>query len=693
MRSIIRFALLLLFVLSAYGQTAPHTACGNGDFEGELTTAEWNGADGCVVSTGVPNFLNFGLFPGPIAVDDAHQTRVDALQKDDGTNIIERVAPVDRNGAVGGSKFAVRIGNAVTGNDGSCPGDGGTEKLTKTFIVTQMVVPFWYAVVLQNPNHGELEDPSFYVVIKDGQGNDITAGLVDLGNGKPVLTSNDPYLAVAPNGLRYTPWACKQIRFKPEHLGKVVTVEFVTEDCAQGGHYGYAYIDNFCGVCQGPDPTGTISFNESESTDCGRGRICFDYTLPTVGGQTGSVTVTLDVIQNGAIVDSLTKTENSGTRLCFDIDPANMPKLSTAAGGFDFAATGAFTFSGSTSPKFVGSLPDGTKQGSNNDYRIACDSEGCCPGPNLIRNGHFEAGSDGSFISSYTIDSGPFTSNSVLPGELAVLNGSEAGAVASTWNAIDAAACNFNGGFLAKFLAVNGSTGQGGSKMVWSESLPVVGGKQYLFCASFKNLPQCAFDVKPKVDIRFIGVPATTAPLVVNASSGPCDWTQYQQSILVPSNVSLLTIEIHLDETALGDGNDLAIDAISLQEMLPANPALVQLNIASANMTATTYELTATPANGQPLSHYWEVCELDAAGNCIAATQVVNPPKWFPTGANSFPGYQQGTFNPSFTAPGTFTIGKRYMIRYGVFGTCTRFTDSRWIVSFQYGALRVTPTV
>ena len=45
-----------------------------------------------------------------------------------------------------------------------------------------------------------------------------------------------------------------------------------------------AIIDNFCGVCAGPDSTGTISFNESESTDCGRGRICFDYTLPTAGG-------------------------------------------------------------------------------------------------------------------------------------------------------------------------------------------------------------------------------------------------------------------------------------------------------------------------------------------------------------------------------------------------------------------------
>lgn len=688
MKWIIRIALLVSFAVAAHGQTAPHTACGNGDFEESLTTAEWNGADGCVVSTGVPSFTNFGLSSGAIDLDAAHQTRVDALVKDERTKIIARVAPVDRNGVLGASKFAVRIGNAVTGYGGSCPGDGGTEKLTKTFVVTQLVVPFWYAVVLQNPNHGDLEDPSFYVVVRDAAGNEIP-GLVDLGNGKPVLVSTDAFLETAPGGLRYRPWSCKQIVFRPEHLGKVVTVEFVTEDCAQGGHYGYAYVDNVCGVCEGPDPTGTISFTESESTDCGRGRICFDYTLPTAGGQTGSVKVTLDIIQNGVVVETLDKPTINGTKACFDIDPAAMPKLSAAAGGFDFAATGAFTLSNTSSPKFVGSLPDGTKPGANNDYKLVCDSEGCCPGTNLVRNGNFEAGSDGSFVSSYTIDGGPFTAGAIVPGELGVISGSEAGAISSSWNAVDASSCSTGG----KYLAVNGAIGQGGNKMVWSQSVPVVGGKEYRFCASFKNLPQCGFDVKPRVHVRFFGGTATTAPFPVNTAGGPCDWTQYQQSVLIPNNSALLTIEIHLDESGAGDGNDLAIDAISLQEMQSANPALVQLNIASANVTATTYELTATPQNGQPLPHYWEVCEVDAAGNCIAATQVVNPPKWFPQGPNNFAGYQQGAFNASLTAPGTFTIGKRYMVRYGVFSTCTRFTDSRWFFSFHYGALRVEPAL
>lgn len=68
---------------------------------------------------------------------------------------------------------------------------------------------------------------------------------------------------------------------------------------------------------------------------------------------------------------------------------------------------------------------------------------------------------------------------------------------------------------------------------------------------------------------------------------------------------------------------------------------------------------------------------------------IVNPAKWFPLGPNNFAGYNQGTFNALSNTPGTFTIGKNYMIRYGVFGLCTRFTDSRWFFRFEYGAARV----
>jgi hypothetical protein len=77
-------------------------------------------------------------------------------------------------------------------------------------------------------------------------------------------------------------------------VGKTVTVQFLTEDCALGGHYGYAYVDNFCGLCDDPS-SGSIKFAQAASTNCGPGKLCFDYTLRTAGNQTGTIQATLAI--------------------------------------------------------------------------------------------------------------------------------------------------------------------------------------------------------------------------------------------------------------------------------------------------------------------------------------------------------------------------------------------------------------
>lgn len=670
--------LVSLFVVSlalgAQAQTPPppNTECGEGELEAnQLTAAEWSGADGTFpAGSSIPttSFSFFGL-------RSPHQTLV--AKTADPLAPIDTAAGVGQSGNPNGSHFAVQLGNSQVNR--------GNERLSKTFLVTKKKFTFSYAVVLQDPDHPLNDKPSFQVVVKDASGT-VIANAVNLGNGSGVLSSNDPFLAPSPTtpGVKYRNWSCVEIDLS-NYLGKVVTVEFITKDCSQGGHYGYAYIDNICGTCSDPnDPAGSIAFDRASSTDCGRGKICYKYTLPAAGGKTGSVSIKLDIVQNGFVVYSTTQLQTSGTSYCFPIDPHNTPGVSLAAGGFDFIATGTFTLDSFSQSKSQGSLPDGTLAGTNNDYSIDCQ-EGCCPGPNLIRNGSFQGGNDGSFTSAYTHEPGPYLTGAVTPGEYAVLDATQSNTVSSAWLATNASSCSTSG----KYLAVNGATGQTGTKVAWSQTVPVVPGKEYRFCGYVRNLPQCAFDVKPRVAVTFSSPPNTTAPVVVNASaSNACDWTRIDRTVVIPANVVLLTIEIRLDETGSGDGNDLAIDELSLQEMQPAPQSFVQVNIASANLTATTYEMTATPP-AQPFSHYWEVCEVNSAGACIAATQVVNPPKWFPLGPNNFAGYNQGTFNASSTTPGTFTIGKNYMIRYGVFALCTRFTDSRWFFRFEYGAARV----
>lgn len=359
------------------------TPCGNGDFEPMLDLAEWQGAYGSFPGGTGYNGINFpglttGITPGnnPSNLADsdihdynAHQTWVSA-----GDDPFLHPA-INLPTTAPGSSGAVRIGNAVNGL--------GCELLSKTFVVTPALstVTFWYAVVFQDPGHPVSAQPFFWVRVTDASGA-IVPNAFDFGGGtdRLVADSTNPLFQQItfkdPIGLVvYRDWSCAQIDLSSQ-VGQQVTVEFVTGDCGYGGHFGYAYVDRFCGNCKG-SPAGNLTWNCEASTHCGPGQICFDYELPRTATQTGSVVITLDIYQNGApVAQLLSPLLTSGTTYCFAIDPATIPGLDPALGGFDFAATGSFAI-GSTALGSIkaGARPDGSISGANNDYRIAC--RGC----------------------------------------------------------------------------------------------------------------------------------------------------------------------------------------------------------------------------------------------------------------------------------------------------------------------------
>lgn len=640
-----------------YDPSAVNSACGNGDFEGGLLPAEWSGGHGVVDPSGNPNLAAFtgGLFPGLLTDMNAHQTLVPAgLDPNVG---ISTVAPTQ------GSTQAVRIGNAVNG--------AFSELLSKTFVVTPAtsVIRFSYAVVLEDPGHPPSQQPSFWVRVVDS--NDLVIpGAVDLGNGsdKAVADASNPFFqnTTGADGttIVYRDWSCAEINLS-SHIGKTVTVQFIIEDCTQTGHYAYGYVDNFCGLsCGGID--GTISFSPAASTNCGVGKLCFDYTLPQVGTQTGTIQVTLDIFQNGSYVTTL-NAQKVGTQYCVDIDQSTISGLS--AGSFDWIATANFAIGATQlAPKTVNSIVDNI-----GPYQTSCNT-GCCPGPNLVKNGDFEAGNV-DFTSAYANvpPTGP-----VLPGQYAVMNSTQASGAASSWNAQNPSSCSTTG----KFLVVNGATGQsGGFKVAWSQAVPVVPNRQYRLCVNLRNLPQCAMDVKPRIDIRVNG--ATPATAVISQSANGCDWKLETRGL--STSGSLFNLEILLDESSAGDGNDLAIDNISLQELLPASPAELLVNIASSNVTTTTYNITATPP-AQPHNFVWDLCEVNTAGNCVAGTQVSNG--WTTLGPTQFPGYI-GTSIPTGVGPGVFQVQKKYRAIYTVFGECTAPSSSTWYFGFSINARTV----
>jgi hypothetical protein len=185
--------------------------------------------------------------------------------------------------------------------------------------------------------------------------------------------------------------------------------------------------------------------------------------------------------------------------------------------------------------------------------------------------------------------------------------------------------------------------------------------------------------VKPRIDIRVNGGSPATTVISQNASNG-CDWKLESRGM--STSGALLNLEILLDETTAGDGNDLALDNISLQELVPASASEVLVNVASSNVTTATFNITATPP-AQVHNFVWDVCEVNPTGACVAGTQVSNG--WTTPGPTQFPGYV-GTSVPNGVGPGVFQVQKKYRAIYTVFGECTAPTSSTWYFGFSINA-------
>jgi hypothetical protein len=636
-----------------------NTICGNGDFESGLNTAEWDGAFGALGTNGEadPASMTEGITGGALTDLNAHQTIVTAGA--DPATGISMVAP-------GGSTKALRIGNNQAG--------GQSELISKRITVTnaQTIINFSYAVVFEDPNHSPVDQPAFWVrVIDCATGNEIT-GVVNLGNGnnKIIADAADPFFQSAQGGaIAFRNWSCGQINLSA-HIGKTVSVQYIVEDCAPGGHFGYAYLDNVCGACAGNQ--GSLSL--SRVSACGSGQICFNYTLPqNPAGQTGTAQISLNIYQNGVLLQTIPgPVLSSGSLYCFSVNPAAITGINDQLGGFDYTATATFGLNGFVFPFVLGNPPTGQVAGQNNDYRIYCIDQ-CCPGRNVVRNPGFEEGN--LYFSSAYLPQSVVAAGSVSPGKYGVITSSQALTVASAWNVN----CTNNG----RHLVVNGATGTGLNKIAWSQTVTVVQGKTYKFCADMKNLPQCSFDVKPKVDVVFSVPGFDLNDVIVNVPAGACNWQNVSQVITIPGNSGnlALTIRILLDEVTAGDGNDLAIDNITVVEIAPVPQADVLFNVAFTNVTASSFGISATPVAplGRNCGFYWEVGELDANDNYVPFTAVYNPPQWWSFNTNTFNGYN-GTSTLTGNNAGVFDIKKRYRIVYGRWCECAAWNSYAVIV-------------
>lgn len=187
----------------------------------------------------------------------------------------------------GGGTYSLRLGDEGTGWNAA--------KATYTFVVTPATELFiyHYAVVLEDPGHMPSLQP--YLEIK------LTIDGVDepCGYYYQAAAGNAPGFEYYQTGgqfsttIRYKNWSTNSIVMTP-YMGQTATVEFITEDCAEQGHFGYAYIDAECNEM----PTLTqasLTCSESEITLTGPpGATGYAWTGPGIVGATDQMEAVVD---------------------------------------------------------------------------------------------------------------------------------------------------------------------------------------------------------------------------------------------------------------------------------------------------------------------------------------------------------------------------------------------------------------
>ena len=252
--------------------------------------------------------------------------------------------------------------------------------------------------------------------------------------------------------------------------------------------------------------------------------------------------------------------------------------------------------------------PDLLELGFDNICIVPCSTSEsyCCPLPNQIINGNFELGNT-AFTSNYSFNNAG-TISSLLPKDYNVCNGQTAAAICKGWDIQDNTSCNYQNG---SFLVVNGNTNQNNNinNIIWEQTnIALEVDSQYRFCAYAKDLSQCCFNKIPRIRIQ--SIPGGITPWInINTNTAdPCDWQEISRSFTATSNS--VTIRILIDETAVGDGNDLAIDDISLHKLPKPNFDFThQFN--GSSCTASIYNITNADDVLIPTCEYkWAVAEL-----------------------------------------------------------------------------------
>lgn len=274
----------------------------------------------------------------------------------------------------------------------------------------------------------------------------------------------------------------------------------------------------------------------------------------------------------------------------------------------------------------------------------------CCDNENLVFNGNFEYGDQG-FGSDYTQN--PAT----LPGEYNVTDDASAFGATITDHSFcdDPSLYSTND----KFLLVNGKTTQpaGTTSDIWTTSLNLDPEKEYRFCANFKNMPQCTFDILPEIEITTNTGFSESAIINVDPND-PCAWQTVSFCFRGDEDMDF---KITLKEDGLGDGNDLAIDDIAVSELIDPELAITvqhqgfpQQVTGSLNTIVTSDDVLPYDPEICDEPYYWFVGEVsNYTPGSVPTINTLAPYGW---GNNT--GYS--LFSPASSGPTPWDLTTMY---------------------------------
>lgn len=203
----------LLFAIALFAQ---NNGCPNVDLSSN-TFSNWTGYTGTYASPGA----TFGIVNG-------RHTIISQQGTDPYTCNQLPLIPQ-------GHTKSIKLGNPQTGAQ--------AEKIVYSINVTPQsdLFVYKYAIVLENPGHAPSQQPKFQAKILNALGLPVGGGCgtYTVYGGQP--GQNFQICA----GKTWLPWTTVGVDLSP-YMGQNIQIEFTTWDCAQGAHFGYAYLAAEC---------------------------------------------------------------------------------------------------------------------------------------------------------------------------------------------------------------------------------------------------------------------------------------------------------------------------------------------------------------------------------------------------------------------------------------------------------------